>query len=90
MFDTAMTGSAHQPASTPSELDEKCRRVIGRHNRLRRLSKMRSLEIIIRNQQRMLEAAVDELFDDAEVVVIVASIGGETFTDWFNHNERRY
>ena len=40
------------------------RRVINRNNRLMRLQELRAPEIIIRNEKRMLQEAVDALFDN--------------------------
>jgi len=39
------------------------RRVINRNNRLKRLQELNAPEIIIRNEKRMLQEAVDALFD---------------------------
>ena len=47
-----------------SDLNELYRRVINRNNRLRRLLEMRAPEIIIRNEKRMLQEAVDALIDN--------------------------
>ncbi len=47
-----------------SDLNDLYRRVINRNNRLRRLIELRSPDIIIRNEKRMLQEAVDALFDN--------------------------
>ncbi len=47
-----------------SDLNDLYRRVINRNNRLKRLLELRAPEIIIRNEKRMLQAAVDALFDN--------------------------
>lgn len=47
-----------------SDLNDLYRRVINRNNRLRRLFELRAPDIIIRNEQRMLQEAVDALFDN--------------------------
>jgi DNA-directed RNA polymerase subunit beta' len=47
-----------------SDLNELYRRVINRNNRLRRLLDLRAPDIIIRNEKRMLQEAVDALFDN--------------------------
>jgi DNA-directed RNA polymerase subunit beta' len=47
-----------------SDLNELYRRVINRNNRLRRLIELNAPEIIIRNERRMLQEAVDALFDN--------------------------
>ncbi len=47
-----------------SDLNDLYRRVINRHNRLKRLIELRAPDIIIRNEKRMLQEAVDALFDN--------------------------
>ncbi len=47
-----------------SDLNDLYRRVINRNNRLRRLLQLRAPEIIVRNEKRMLQEAVDALFDN--------------------------
>ncbi len=47
-----------------SDLNELYRKVINRNNRLKRLIELRAPEIIIRNEKRMLQEAVDALFDN--------------------------
>ena len=47
-----------------SDLNDLYRRVINRNNRLRRLIKLGAPEIIIRNEKRMLQEAVDALIDN--------------------------
>ena len=47
-----------------SDLNELYRRVINRNNRLRRLLELKAPDIIIRNEKRMLQEAVDALFDN--------------------------
>src|SRR3954449_10103597 len=47
-----------------SDLNDLYRRVINRNNRLRRLLELNAPEIIIRNERRMLQEAVDALFDN--------------------------
>jgi len=47
-----------------SDLNELYRRVINRNNRLKRLLELRAPDIIIRNEKRMLQEAVDALFDN--------------------------
>ncbi len=48
-----------------SDLNELYRRVINRNNRLRRLIELKAPDIIIRNEKRMLQEAVDALFDNS-------------------------
>jgi len=47
-----------------SDLNDLYRRVINRNNRLKRLMDLRAPEVIIRNEKRMLQEAVDALFDN--------------------------
>ncbi|MEW6235535.1 MAG: DNA-directed RNA polymerase subunit beta' [Candidatus Omnitrophota bacterium] len=47
-----------------SDLNDLYRRVINRNNRLRRLKEVRAPEVIIRNEKRMLQEAVDALMDN--------------------------
>src|SRR4030081_3060124 len=47
-----------------SDLNDLYRRVINRNNRLKRLMELRAPDIIIRNEKRMLQEAVDALFDN--------------------------
>ncbi|MFH0925281.1 MAG: DNA-directed RNA polymerase subunit beta' [bacterium] len=47
-----------------SDLNDLYRRVINRNNRLKRLQELKAPEVIIRNEKRMLQEAVDALFDN--------------------------
>jgi DNA-directed RNA polymerase subunit beta' len=47
-----------------SDLNDLYRRVINRNNRLKKLVELRAPEVIIRNEKRMLQEAVDALFDN--------------------------
>jgi len=47
-----------------SDLNDLYRRVINRNNRLRTLLQLKTPEVIIRNEKRMLQEAVDALFDN--------------------------
>lgn len=47
-----------------SDLNDLYRRVINRNNRLKRLLELKSPEIIVRNEKRMLQEAVDSLLDN--------------------------
>src|SRR6056297_1857140 len=48
-----------------SDLNDLYRRVINRNNRLKRLLMLRAPDIIVRNEKRMLQEAVDALFDNS-------------------------
>lgn len=47
-----------------SDLNDLYRRVINRNNRLKKLIELRAPDVIIRNEKRMLQEAVDALFDN--------------------------
>ncbi|MFC1577164.1 DNA-directed RNA polymerase subunit beta' [Candidatus Omnitrophota bacterium] len=47
-----------------SDLNDLYRRVINRNNRLKRLIELKAPEVIVRNEKRMLQEAVDALFDN--------------------------
>src|ERR687889_227885 len=48
----------------PSDLNDLYRRVINRNNRLKKLMEFKAPDVIIRNEKRMLQEAVDALFDN--------------------------
>jgi len=54
-----------------SDLNDLYRRVINRNNRLRRLQALNAPDIIIRNEKRMLQEAVDALFDNSKKKKVV-------------------
>ena len=49
-----------------SDLNDLYRRVIIRNNRLKRLIEIKAPEVILRNEKRMLQEAVDSLFDNSK------------------------
>ncbi|MFV0592904.1 MAG: DNA-directed RNA polymerase subunit beta' [Draconibacterium sp.] len=51
-----------------SDLNDLYRRVIIRNNRLKRLIEIKAPEVILRNEKRMLQEAVDSLFDNSRKV----------------------
>jgi len=59
----AAAGAARWRPLATSDLNDLYRRVINRNNRLKRLMELRAPDIIIRNEKRMLQEAVDALFD---------------------------
>lgn len=85
MFDTTTTQGAQQIASMSADLEEKYRRVINRRGRLEQLVEIRAPGIVIRNERRMLKAAVDDLFGDVDVKEIVSFVGAGAFTNYFNY-----
>ncbi len=58
-----------------SDLNDLYRRVIIRNNRLKRLINIKAPEVILRNEKRMLQEAVDSLFDNSRKANAVASEG---------------
>ncbi|MCL2440158.1 MAG: DNA-directed RNA polymerase subunit beta' [Treponema sp.] len=54
-----------------SDLNDLYRRVINRNNRLKRLQALNAPDIIIRNEKRMLQEAVDALFDNSKKKKVV-------------------
>jgi DNA-directed RNA polymerase subunit beta' len=54
-----------------SDLNDLYRRVIIRNNRLKRLKEIKAPEIILRNEKRMLQEAVDALLDNSRRVSAV-------------------
>jgi DNA-directed RNA polymerase subunit beta' len=58
-----------------SDLNDLYRRVIIRNNRLKRLLEIKAPEVILRNEKRMLQEAVDSLFDNSRKVNAVRSEG---------------
>lgn len=56
-----------------SDLNDLYRRVIIRNNRLKRLIEIKAPEVILRNEKRMLQEAVDSLFDNSRRINAVRS-----------------
>ena len=56
-----------------SDLNDLYRRVIIRNNRLRRLMEIKAPDVILRNEKRMLQEAVDSLFDNSKKTTAVKS-----------------
>jgi DNA-directed RNA polymerase subunit beta' len=52
-------------ALRPPILNDLYRRVINRNNRLKRLMELNAPEVIVRNEKRMLQEAVDSLIDNS-------------------------
>ncbi len=62
-----------------SDLNELYRRVINRNNRLKRLLDLKAPDIIIRNEKRMLQEAVDALFDNGRRSKVVKNANKRPF-----------
>ena len=58
-----------------SDLNDLYRRVINRNNRLKRLIDLKSPEIIVRNEKRMLQESVDALFDNGRRGIVITGTG---------------
>ncbi|MDZ7332750.1 MAG: DNA-directed RNA polymerase subunit beta' [candidate division KSB1 bacterium] len=58
-----------------SDLNDLYRRVIIRNNRLKKLLEIKAPEVILRNEKRMLQEAVDSLFDNGRKAAAVRSDG---------------
>ena len=56
-----------------SDLNELYRRVIIRNNRLKRLVEIKAPDVILRNEKRMLQEAVDSLFDNSKKTTAIKS-----------------
>ena len=54
-----------------SDLNDLYRRVIIRNNRLKRLIEIKAPEVILRNEKRMLQEAVDSLFDNSRKLSLI-------------------
>jgi DNA-directed RNA polymerase subunit beta' len=61
-----------------SDLNDLYRRVINRNNRLKNLLQLRTPDVIIRNEKRMLQEAVDALFDNGRHGRPVTGAGGRS------------
>jgi DNA-directed RNA polymerase subunit beta' len=61
-----------------SDLNDLYRRVIIRNNRLKRLLEIKAPEVILRNEKRMLQEAVDSLFDNSRKSNAVKAEGGRS------------
>ncbi|MEO1219064.1 MAG: DNA-directed RNA polymerase subunit beta' [Bacteroidota bacterium] len=76
-----------------SDLNELYRRVIIRNNRLKRLMDIKAPEIILRNEKRMLQEAVDSLFDNSRKINAVLSEGAralKSFSDVLKGKQGRF
>ncbi|MBI5212638.1 MAG: DNA-directed RNA polymerase subunit beta' [Nitrospirae bacterium] len=58
-----------------SDLNDLYRRVINRNNRLKRLMDLKAPSVIIKNEKRMLQEAVDALFDNSKKVKVLKAGG---------------
>ena len=60
-----------------SDLNDLYRRVINRNNRLKKLIELHAPDVIVRNEKRMLQEAVDALFDKAPPPARFPDVSGE-------------
>ncbi len=84
MSDTSINRGAHHIQVTVLDLEEKYRRVINRRGRLEQFVEMRAPGIVVRNEKRMLKAAMDDLLDGTEVEAMHSRTGAGNFTNCFN------
>ncbi len=64
LADVCVLGLGKTGCALASDLNDLYRRVINRNNRLKRLLDLGAPEIIVNNEKRMLQEAVDSLFDN--------------------------
>ncbi len=83
--DSTPTELSFQARFATSDLNDLYRRVVNRNNRLRRLIDLRAPEIILRNEKRLLQEALEALFDDGEVTEIIAHVGVNILATYFNY-----
>jgi DNA-directed RNA polymerase subunit beta' len=57
-----------------SDLNDLYRRVINRNNRLKRLLELGAPDVIVRNEKRMLQEAVDSLIDNSHHLAICSRV----------------
>ena len=67
-----------------SDLNDLYRRVIIRNNRLKRLLEIKAPEVILRNEKRMLQEAVDSLFDNIRKSNAVKAEGGRALKSLYD------
>ena len=68
-----------------SDLNDLYRRVINRNNRLKNLLQLKTPEVIIRNEKRMLQEAVDALFDNGRHGRAVTGAGNRSLKSLQRH-----
>jgi DNA-directed RNA polymerase subunit beta' len=76
-----------------SDLNDLYRRVIIRNNRLKRLLEIKAPDVILRNEKRMLQEAVDSLFDNSRKSNSVKTDGGrplKSLTDVLKGKQGRF
>ena len=76
-----------------SDLNDLYRRVINRNNRLKRLQALNAPDIIIRNEKRMLQEAVDALFDNSKKKRVVKGASNrplKSLSDMLNGKQGRF
>ena len=67
------------------DLNDLYRRVINSDCRLQQLKQMHAPAIVMRNENRILEGAVNDLLDDDEIAPLVGDVGADAFMNYFNH-----
>ena len=71
----AAFGSSGRGRFATSDLNDLYRRVINRNNRLKNLLALKTPEVIVRNEKRMLQEAVDALLDNGRHGRAVSAVG---------------
>ena len=80
MYESAITHTREYSPPTNPNLEEKYRRVVKRRSRLELLVEIDAPGIIIRNEKRMLRAALDDFFGDTDAAEFVSPIGAGPLT----------
>ena len=80
----AMLSIAHSSAFADATDDLNDLEIV-RHGRLKRLIEMRAPEIIVRNERRMLRAAVDALLENDEIAATIGHFGIGAFANFLTY-----
>lgn len=78
MYESEIPYGSEQIVPIGRSLEEKYRLVVSRRSRLELLVDMEAPEIIVRNEKRMLRAALDDLFGDADAAEFVSPVGADS------------
>ena len=67
------------------DLTDLYRRMINSNHRLQQLKEMGAPNIVVRNENRILQDAIDTLLTNDEIARVITDIGTNAFTDYFNY-----
>lgn len=67
------------------DLNSSYRRVLDSNSRLRQLREMRVPDILVRNENNVLQDAINDLRDHKEIEQFIADVGTDAFITYFNH-----